>query len=50
MTIKKSIYVSGPRMGTNNYMHGIEIVDFSRKKKKSAKRVRPSRSNKKGNK
>ena len=38
MAIKRSIYVSGPRMGTNNYMYGIELRDIktktSRKKKK----------------
>jgi hypothetical protein len=38
MAIKRSIYVSGPRMGTNNYMYGIELKDIknksSRKKKK----------------
>lgn len=41
MVIKKKIYVSGPRMGQNNSMFGIEIKDImnkSPKKKKSKKK------------
>lgn len=38
MVIKKRIYVSGPRMGQNNFMYGVELKDiknkFSKKRKK----------------
>lgn len=40
MSFKKKIYISGPRMGTNNLMYGIEL-----KNKKSK-----SRGKKNGNK
>lgn len=35
MPIKKHIYISGPRMGTNNSMNGIE---FPIRKKRKTKR------------
>ena len=38
MAIKKSIYVSGPRMGQNNFMYGVELKDT--KKKSSPKKKR----------
>lgn len=38
MTIKKSIYVSGPRMGQNNFMYGVELKDI--KKKPTSKKKR----------
>lgn len=38
MAIKKSIYVSGPRMGTNNFMYGVELKDM--KKKSTSKKKR----------
>jgi hypothetical protein len=42
MTIKKFIYISGPRMGQNNTMNGIDA--------KSAKRTKATKSNRrKGN-
>jgi len=45
MAMKKSIYVSGPRMGTNNYMHGIELIDINKmSKKKGKKNARKKRS------
>jgi hypothetical protein len=45
MAMKKSIYVSGPRMGTNNYMQGIELVDIKKmSKKKGKKNARKKRS------
>lgn len=39
MTFKGKIYISGPRMGTNNFMYGIELKDI---KKKSSKKTRKS--------
>ena len=45
MAFKKSIYISGTRMGNNNYMHGIEIVDMKKmSKKKGKKNARKKRS------
>lgn len=38
MVIKKKIYVSGPRMGQNNSMFGIEIKDIMNKSSKKNKR------------
>jgi hypothetical protein len=38
MAFKKSIYISGPRMGTNNCMHGIEIIDMKKMSKKKGKK------------
>lgn len=38
MTFKKSIYISGPRMGQNNFMYGIELKDIKPKGKKRSKR------------
>lgn len=37
MAFKSKIYISGPRMGTNNNMFGIELASLSKKssKKKS---------------
>ncbi len=37
MVFKKKIYISGPRMGTNNSMHGIELPAKKTKKKKRKK-------------
>jgi len=37
MVIKKSIYVSGPRMGQNNFMFGIELKDVANKSSKKNK-------------
>ena len=47
MTFKKSIYISGPRMGQNNSMYGI---DASTIKNKSAKRVKSKKTSRKKNK
>lgn len=45
MAFKKNIYISGPRMGTNNYMNGIELVDIKKmSKKKGKKNARKKRS------
>lgn len=38
MVIKKKIYVSGPRMGQNNSMFGIEIKDIMNKSPKKKKK------------
>lgn len=38
MVIKKKIYVSGPRMGQNNSMSGIEIKDIMNKSPKKKKK------------
>lgn len=38
MTFKKSVYVSGPRMGTNNSIKGIELKPKKRKKNGRKKR------------
>lgn len=38
METTKKIYVSGPRMGTNNYMNGIELKNTKPKSKKRSKR------------
>jgi len=35
METTKRIYISGPRMGTNNYMNGIELKDIKKSTKKS---------------
>lgn len=43
--MKKRIYISGPRMGTSNYMHGMELVDINKiSKKKGKKNARKKRS------
>lgn len=43
--MKKNIYISGPRMGTNNYMYGMELVDIKKmSKKKGKKNARKKRS------
>ncbi len=36
--IQKHIYVSGPRMGTNNLVKGIELPMTKKKNKKKSKR------------
>lgn len=38
MAFKKKIYVSGPRMGQNNTMFGIEVKDIMNKSSKKKKR------------
>ena len=38
MAFKQKIYISGPRMGTNNYMNGIELPVQKKKVKKAKKR------------
>jgi len=38
MNIQKSIYISGPRMGTNNSIKGIE--SSQKKTKKKIKRIK----------
>jgi hypothetical protein len=37
MVFKKSIYISGPRMGTNNSMYGVELKKTVKPKKSSKK-------------
>jgi len=37
MVFKKNIYISGPRMGTNNYMYGVELKKSLKPKKSSKK-------------
>lgn len=41
MTVKKFIYISGPRMGQNNTMNGIEA--------KPIKKLKPSKSKRRKN-
>ena len=41
MAFKQKIYISGPRMGTNNSMYGIELPT-KKKKTKSRKAKRKS--------
>lgn len=38
MTIQKRIYISGPRMGTNNLTKGVELPIRKGKKKKTKRR------------
>jgi hypothetical protein len=38
MAIKKFIYISGPRMGQNNYMYGLELKNTKKKNTKKPKR------------
>lgn len=38
MAFKQKIYISGPRMGTNNSMNGIELPARKKKAKKAKKR------------
>jgi len=38
MQTTKKIYISGPRMGTNNYMNGIELKNTKAKRKNRSKR------------
>jgi hypothetical protein len=38
MTIKKRIYISGPRMGTSNLIKGMELPLRKSKKKKTKRR------------
>lgn len=38
MGFKKSIYISGPRMGTNNSMKGIELKTVKKRKKNGRKK------------
>lgn len=49
MAIKKKIYVSGPRMGQNNSMFGIEIKDIMNKSSNKSKKSK-SKGNKSGSK
>lgn len=44
MAIQKFVYVSGPRMGTNNYMNGVELSKASKKKTKGKKNGSKKRS------
>jgi len=37
MAFKKNIYISGPRMGINNSMYGIELKKTLKPKKRSKK-------------
>jgi hypothetical protein len=37
MVFKKNVYISGPRMGTNNSMYGIELKKSLKPKKNSKK-------------
>lgn len=41
MAYKQKIYIAGPRMGQNNTMHGIDLVDL---KKKPSKRLKSNKS------
>lgn len=38
MVIKNRIYISGPRMGTNNYMYGVELKDINKKRTSKSKK------------
>lgn len=38
MVFKKSVYISGPRMGTNNSMKGIELKGSKKRKKNGSKK------------
>jgi hypothetical protein len=38
MVIKNKIYISGPRMGTNNFMYGVELKDINKKKPSKSKK------------
>lgn len=38
MTFKKKIYISGPRMGTNNFVKGIELKSIKGKSKNGRKK------------
>lgn len=40
MTFKQRIYISGPRMGTNNSMKGIELKSLKKKGKKNGRKKR----------
>lgn len=40
MVFKKSIYISGPRMGQNNFMYGVEILDTKKKSTSKKKKKR----------
>jgi hypothetical protein len=35
MSFQKKIYISGPRMGTNNSMYGIDAAALKKKSKRS---------------
>lgn len=39
MVFKKKIYINGPRMGTNNYMNGIETPLIKKKRKPKGKKT-----------
>lgn len=43
MGFKSKIYISGPRMGTNNSMHGIDLVDINKKKSKTKRKKNGSK-------
>jgi hypothetical protein len=38
--IEKKIYISGPRMGTNNLVNGIEKLPKQKRRKKSGRKKR----------
>lgn len=38
MAFKKNIYISGPRMGTNNSMKGIELKKIKKVRKNASKK------------
>ena len=33
MVMKKSIYIAGPRMGQNNFLHGVELKSAPKPRK-----------------
>lgn len=41
MAFKKFVYFNGPRMGTNNFMYGVELKDI--KGKKSSKTTKTNK-------
>lgn len=43
MVFKSKIYISGPRMGTNNSMYGIDLVDINKKKSKNKRKKNGSK-------
>lgn len=43
MSFKSKIYISGPRMGTNNSMYGIDLVDINKKKFKTKRKKNGSK-------
>ena len=43
MAIKRNIYISGPRMGTNNFSKGLEIKGVKSNGSKKRSKTRKSR-------